>query len=215
MKKSAPGQNRKKDYPASDTPRKPQRKARRAAVIDAAAAVFAEKGYHGASTKDIAQRLGIQQGSLYYYFDSKEAALQEVCERGMAAFLDGLKRIAARDSAIDQKIADAVANHLSPLRTIQPYVRVFLRDRSALSKSRRGAIRAMITEYEALLEGILRTAVAAGELPASLDCRMATLALIGMCNAAATWYGRETEAPLERIIQCFSSLAIGGVHRPG
>ena len=53
------------------------------AAIRAAAAVFAEKGYYGSSTRDIAERMGIKQGSLYYYFKSKEAALSEVCLFGM------------------------------------------------------------------------------------------------------------------------------------
>jgi AcrR family transcriptional regulator len=53
------------------------RKFRRAR--DAAASVFAEKDYYGASTGDIAERLNIKQGSLYYYFSSKEIALEEVC----------------------------------------------------------------------------------------------------------------------------------------
>ena len=45
-------------------------------AIRSAAAVFAEKGFHGASTRDIAERMGIKQGSLYYYFKSKELLLQ-------------------------------------------------------------------------------------------------------------------------------------------
>ena len=43
----------------------------------AAATVFAEKGFHGASTRDIAERLGIKQASLYYYFDSKQELFVE------------------------------------------------------------------------------------------------------------------------------------------
>ena len=38
--------------------------------------MFAERGYHGATTQDIADVLGIRQASLYYYFPSKEAALE-------------------------------------------------------------------------------------------------------------------------------------------
>ena len=52
-------------------------------AIRSAAAVFAEKGYHGSSTRDIAAHMGIKQGSLYYYFKSKEDALSEVCLYGM------------------------------------------------------------------------------------------------------------------------------------
>ena len=48
-------------------------------IIDAAARVFAERGYHGATTQAIADVLGIRQASLYYYFSSKEAALELVC----------------------------------------------------------------------------------------------------------------------------------------
>ena len=50
-------------------------------VLDAAAVAFAEKGYIGASTRDIAERLGIRAASLYYYLPSKEAALLAICRR--------------------------------------------------------------------------------------------------------------------------------------
>ena len=50
------------------------------AIVDAAANVFAERGYHGTTTQAIADVLGMRQASLYYYFPSKEAALELVCE---------------------------------------------------------------------------------------------------------------------------------------
>ena len=55
-------------------------------IIDAAARVFAERGFHGATTQDIANVLGIRQASLYYYFSSKEAALELVCLKGVEGF---------------------------------------------------------------------------------------------------------------------------------
>ncbi len=55
--------------PILKTPAKAAKDQRRyAEILDAAAAVFAEKGFHGASTKDIADRLGIRHGCLYNYF---------------------------------------------------------------------------------------------------------------------------------------------------
>ena len=58
-------------------------KRRSAEIIAAAAKVFAQRGYHGASTQDIADVLGMRQASLYYYFDSKDAALEAVCASGV------------------------------------------------------------------------------------------------------------------------------------
>jgi AcrR family transcriptional regulator len=48
---------------------------RRNQILDAAAAVFAEKGFHRATTKDIAGRAGIAEGTIYNYFDSKDDLL--------------------------------------------------------------------------------------------------------------------------------------------
>jgi AcrR family transcriptional regulator len=62
-------------------------------IIDAAARVFAERGYHGTTTQAIADVLGMRQASLYYYFPSKEAALEEVCARGTDGFVEGAERV--------------------------------------------------------------------------------------------------------------------------
>src|ERR1700754_5019787 len=68
-------------------------------IIEAAARVFASRGFHGASTQDIADVLGIRQASLYYYFRSKEAALEQVCARGVEGFVDAAMAIAAGPGA--------------------------------------------------------------------------------------------------------------------
>jgi AcrR family transcriptional regulator len=59
-------------------------RARRAEVLDTAAAVFASSGYVGTSLKDIADACGIQAGSLYHHFDSKEAIVVELVARFQA-----------------------------------------------------------------------------------------------------------------------------------
>jgi AcrR family transcriptional regulator len=49
--------------------------ARRNQILDAAAAAFAEKGFHRTTTKDIAGKAGIAEGTIYNYFDSKDDLL--------------------------------------------------------------------------------------------------------------------------------------------
>src|SRR5438552_7340070 len=103
-------------------------------VLDAAASVFVEKSYAGASTRDIAERLGVRQASLYYYFASKEAALAAICELGVKQFIANLQTIISEPRHATDKLRAAIANHLSPLRS-QPeadYIRVFLRHRHEL-----------------------------------------------------------------------------------
>ena len=79
-------------------------KLQRAEAVRAAARIFAEKGFHGSSTKDIAAELGIQQGSLYYYFSSKEEALEEVCLLGIRAYVHRMDAIAASGEPFEEKL---------------------------------------------------------------------------------------------------------------
>ena len=179
---------------------------RRQAVIDAAAAVFAEKGYHGASTRDIALRLGMQQGSLYYHFPSKEAALEEVCQVGVADFVEGLAPIVEGDSQPAVKLRAAIANHLEPLRDKRDYVRVFLFERHHLPRETRGQVASLSRDYEELLERLFREGEAAGAFRQGLDAKMAVLALNGMLNMAAARYRPGREPTWEHLIDGLAEL---------
>jgi AcrR family transcriptional regulator len=184
---------------------------RRQAVIDAAAAVFAAKGYHGASTRDIALRLGMQQGSLYYHFPSKEAALEEVCQVGVADFVEGLAPIVEGAAPPAEKLRAAVANHLEPLRDKRDYVRVFLFERHHLPRETRGQVAALSRDYEQLLERLFREGEAAGAFSPGLDAGMSALALNGMLNMAAARWRPGREPSLEQLIDGLADLMLAAV----
>src|SRR5213595_1120719 len=74
----------------------PQRR-RRAEVLRVAAKLFAEQGYEATSTTDIAERLGIKGGSVYYYIESKEALLFELVEDIYGLLLESLHEVLDSD----------------------------------------------------------------------------------------------------------------------
>jgi TetR/AcrR family fatty acid metabolism transcriptional regulator len=61
--------------------------ARRNQILDAAAIVFAEKGFHPTTTKDIAKQAGVSEGTIYNYFDSKSGLLLGIFERMKATIV--------------------------------------------------------------------------------------------------------------------------------
>ncbi len=180
-------------------------------VIDAAAAVFAEKGYHGASTKDIAQRLGIRQGSLYYYFSSKQEALAEVCRLGVEGHVQRLEDINAQDIPASEKVRRFFLCHLEPQRTLPNHLEVFLGQRQHLDGESGREVQRIAREYEDLVVGIFQDGLAAKEFPASLDCRLAALGLLGMCNWVPTWYARNPAHTLEQIADQFAAIFLEGL----
>jgi AcrR family transcriptional regulator len=177
-------------------------------VIDAAAHIFARRGYHGASTQEIADVLGIRQASLYYYFECKEAALEAVCASGVEDYAVRAQEILRASESSSDKVARIVFHHLAPMAERLDYTLVFLRERRFLPKPARRRIRAIELRYERIIQRIIQQGVDSGEFRADLDTRMATLALLGLGNSAALWFGREPGATLERITQSYVDLLV-------
>ena len=100
--------------------------------------------------------------------------------------------------------------HLAPLGDRRDFVWVFLRVRHHLPDSSRRRVGRLSRRLERIIHDVFEAGVRAGELRDDLDCRLATLALLGMCNAAPAWYGKEPDATLERIAGEFSRLVLDG-----
>ena len=183
-------------------------------IIEAAARVFAERGYHGASTQDIADVLGIRQASLYYYFPSKEVALEVVCTMGVEEFVDREAAVAAGSDTASEKIRGIVRAHLTPMRDRRDFVWVFLRERHYLPDASRRRVGRHSRRLERIIQGVFEAGVRSGEFRSDLDCRLATLALLGMCNAAPAWLGKEPDATIERVAAEFSRLILDGAAAP-
>ena len=188
------------------TPRRLRKRA--AEILAAAAKVFARRGYHGASTQDIADVLGIRQASLYYYFESKEAALEAVCAAGVEDYALRALRIERGPGGASEKVAKLVFQHLAPMAERLEFTQAFLRERRFLPDPARRRIRALERRYERIIRRVIEHGIDSGEFRSDLDSRMATLALLGLGNSAAIWYGREPGATLERITSNYVDLLV-------
>ncbi|HZT15265.1 MAG TPA: TetR/AcrR family transcriptional regulator [Gaiellaceae bacterium] len=92
---------------------------RREEILDAAMAVFAERGYHGASTEEIAKRVGISQPYVFRLFGTKKDLYVTVVDRCFAQTLDLFERAAAGTRGEDalRAIGEAYAQLLASNRT--------------------------------------------------------------------------------------------------
>ena len=179
-------------------------------AIRSAAAVFAEKGFHGSSTRDIAEHLGIKQGSLYYYFKSKEEALGEVCLFGIEDYVDHMKVIAASDQSFESKLMATITSHLSSYRERNEALKVYNDERLYLPEEKRRNLKSLGSRYRQLLEGIFEEGVQSGALRESLDCHFAAQAVIGICNAWGDIIVRDPDLDLFDIIQKCTDLLMNG-----
>src|SRR5678816_2676989 len=71
-----------------------RKEARPSEILDAALAVFAEKGFAGARMEDIAARAGVTKGTIYLYFESKEAVFKSLVRDSIGTTIDDVLRAA-------------------------------------------------------------------------------------------------------------------------
>ena len=184
-------------------------------AIRSAASVFAEKGFHGASTKDIAERMGIKQGSLYYYFKSKEEALGEVCLYGIEDYVERMRSIAASDQPFEAKLMAIITSHLSSYRERNEALKVHNDERLYLPEDKRARLKELGSNYRQQLERIFEEGARTGALRDSVECHFAAQAVIGMCNGWGDIIVREPDLDLFDLIQKCTDLVLSGfIERP-
>lgn len=180
-------------------------------IIDAAARVFAERGYHGTSTQAIADVLGMRQASLYYYFASKEAALELVCLRGTDGFVEGAEAVVESAGTPLDKLARLIAAHLAPIETKRDYVKVFINERRYLPAGSRRRLGRMSRRIERCFEHVILAGIADGSIDRDTDARLAMLAVLGMCNAVINWRPADQAKDVNRIAEEFARLVANGL----
>ncbi len=181
---------------------------RRSDLTREAARLFAEKGYHGTSTRELAEAMGVQKGSLYAHMESKQDLLWEIARDGAAAFHAALDAIPEELPAVD-KIRLALAAHLGVVAEQLDVATVFVREWRYLDGERRETFLAERRRYEERIRDLFREGRELGELRSDLDEAMAALLFLSAANWAYTWLqvGRDTGALADR----FYALLVDGM----
>jgi AcrR family transcriptional regulator len=179
---------------------------RREPLLDAAAELFASKGYAGTSTRDIAKAVGMLPGSIYYHFRSKEEILLAVYHEGVSRFTAALEVALETTSDPWEQLERACVTHVSILLDSGPYARIIAPEfiRSFPPEIRKELV-AERDRYEKGFEKLI------GALPLKpdVDPWLLKAALFGSLNWTPTWYhsGRYDAATIAKsFLRFFSSV---------
>jgi hypothetical protein len=96
-------------------------------------------------------------------------------------------------------------------RQIAPSLRAFLHECRFLPKEARRRIGKLARRYELIVENLLQQGIAEGALRADLDVHFAMDAILGMCNAAAHWPGKEPAGAMRHVAEELIRLVLRGI----
>lgn len=169
----------------------PRQDNRRVQLLDAAAALFAERGYHATSMRDIAKAVDMLSGSIYYHFESKEDMLLAVYTEAAARVAERVDQAVAGESDPWRRLEAASAAHLEMLIKVRDYTRVMIRtlpqEVGEIGTRLRDIRRDYETRFRRLIDDL--------PLPSDVDRHYLRLLLFGALNWSQVWYNPGGDPP--------------------
>jgi AcrR family transcriptional regulator len=185
---------------------------RRRALILGAARLFRRKGFGATSTRDIAAAAGMQSGSPFYHFKSKQALLFAVMEEGMRSAIARQEAAlaGAQGEPAPAQLRVLVRNHFDIL--LGPgsdFIPVMLYESRSISARQRATLAQLQSAYEAPWVPVLQALHDVGRLRA--EVKLARLLIFGALNWSAQWYDRRKGATLDALTAAAMGLFIGEI----
>ena len=204
--KRARGRPRKTAKERDDGNRRPE-------LLKAAAQLFRRQGFAATTTRDIAAAAGMQSGSPFYHFKSKDALLYAVMEEGMHSAL------ARQSAAIEVSTKDGKANTpQAQLRSLvrahfdvlhgpgSDFIPVMLYEHRSLLARQRTALAQLQVQYESAWTPVLEALHSSGQLRAPV--KLARLLILGALSWSVQWFDRKKGASLDELADAACALFV-------
>jgi AcrR family transcriptional regulator len=162
-------------------------------VWTVSAQLFREKGYHGTTTRELAERLEITRASLYYHVEKKEDLLYGICVEALNRVTKAVREAIEPVDDPTERIRALILTHLTSMLTDIDMHATMLLDLLHLTGDQLAEVLSLRNSYEAIVATVVSDAQAAGALRADISDRNLTLGLLNMLNWTITWYLAPTD----------------------
>ena len=181
-------------------------------ILDAAAQVIRQKGFHGASMADIAEAVKLQKASLYHHVNSKQEILLALLDRALEMLFEQINAIAKQPLPADEKMHQMIQNYLRLLAENSDLSAVLLFEHRSLEPDQHARHIPNRDRFEALWREVIKDGVHEG-LFTCPDVALAVRALMGTLNWTLTWYHPDGTLSIEQIADQYTNLMQNGLKK--
>ena len=179
-------------------------------ILEAAALVFRQKGFHGASMQDIADAVSLQKASLYHHVTSKQEILLLILDRALELLLERISSITTQDITPDRKLQAMMREYMKILVENQDLAAVLLFEHRSLESKQHARHVPNRDKFEQLWKDVLVEGVKARIFKCD-NPALATRALLGIMNWTMTWYSPDGPLSIEQVADQYSNLILNGL----
>src|SRR5580698_11163392 len=173
-------------------------------VLEHATEVFSDKGYEGASMRDLSRATGMSLAGLYHYFESKERLLFLVQKHTFTTILEKLKSQLEDVTDPEQRIRIFILNHLQYFVSNQQGLKVLSHEDESLKNGLSSEIAGIKREYYRICLGLMEDLRRKRGL--DFNARTAVMSLFGMINWIYTWYNPRVDGNAEALAERMGNI---------
>jgi AcrR family transcriptional regulator len=181
-------------------------------ILDAAAQVIRQKGFHGASMADIAEAVQLQKASLYHHVNSKQDILLALLDRALEMLFEQIDVIAKQPLPADEKLRQMVQVYLRLLAENSDLSAVLLFEHRSLEPDQHKRHIPNRDRFEALWRDAIEDGIREGVFVCP-DAALTVRALMGILNWTLTWYSPEGLLSIEQIADHYTNLLLNGLQK--
>lgn len=180
-------------------------------ILTAAAELFGAHGYDRATLADVANRVGIKRGSLYYYISSKEDLLYWLHKKLIDELIANTEAALRESANTEEMLRSIVGVSMRLIAERGPEVKVFLEERHALQSDRWADVVAQRDEFQQKVEDVLTRGIRDGLLR-DTPVKLTANGMLGMCFWGYQWF-RPNMLTAEQVADLFSGILLDGLKK--
>ncbi|HET6934120.1 MAG TPA: TetR/AcrR family transcriptional regulator [Candidatus Angelobacter sp.] len=180
-----------------------------ARVLEHAARIFCEKGYEGASMRDLSRASGMSLAGLYHYFESKEELLYLIQKHAFQTIIENAREKLKQSSDPEERLRLFIENHLEYFLANKEAMKVLTHEDETLKNGRGSQVRAIKREYYRICFDLLEDLRTSNDL--EFSSRLAVLSLFGMINWIYTWHNPRVDANAKALAAQMGDIFLQGI----
>jgi AcrR family transcriptional regulator len=181
-------------------------------LLDAAVALFNERGYEATSVDEVAGRLGVTKSAIYHHVPSKGELLRLALDRALDALFAVTEETGATTGPAIARLEYVVRGSVRVLAAELPFVTLLLRlrgntevERTALQRRR---------EFDRIVAGLVRAAEHEGDVRTDVDPAVISRLLFGTVNSLTEWYRPGGDLSADDLADAVVTITFSGLRDP-
>lgn len=179
-------------------------------ILEVAAQIFRQKGFHAASMQEIADAVNLRKASLYHHISSKQEILLDLLDMAMDYLIERTQAIFEQSSPPQDRLCEAIHRYLEALTDYPDLANVLLLEYRSLEPELHERHQPRRDQFEKLWRVLIQEGMDAGQFNPG-DASMAAKVLLGSMHWAITWYKDGGPLTIQQIASTYSEVLLKGL----